>query len=127
MLILRLNNQLRSLSEHNMKVKLLRATMIAGTPTSVGTIVDVEQQTGQYLIAVEKAELAVEVCEAPIASTKPVVEPEPTDSDEVDFSEMTKSQIETYGRNIGIELDRRQNKTDLIAKLEEFISKQEES
>jgi len=101
--------------------------MIAGTPTSVGTIVDVEQQTGQYLIAVEKAELAVEVCEAPIASTKPVVEPEPTDSDEVDFSEMTKSQIETYGRNIGIELDRRQNKTDLIAKLEEFISKQEES
>ena len=50
-----------------------------------------------------------------------------TDSDEVDFSEMTKSQIETYGRKIGIELDRRQNKTDLIAKLEEFISKQEES
>ncbi len=127
MLILRLNNQLRSLSEHNMKVKLLRATMIAGTPTSVGTIVDVEQQTGQYLIAVEKAELAVEVCEAPIASTEPVVEPEPTDSDEVDFSEMTKSQIETYGRKIGIELDRRQNKTDLIAKLEEFISTQEES
>ena len=127
MLILRLNNQLRSLSEHNMKVKLLRATMIAGTPTSVGTIVDVEQQTGQYLIAVEKAELYVEVCEAPIPSTEPVVEPESSDSDEVDFSEMTKSQIETYGRKIGIELDRRQNKTDLIAKLEEFISKQEES
>jgi len=127
MLILRSNNQLRFLSEHNMKVKLLRATMIAGTPTSVGTIVDVKEQTGQYLIAVEKAELAVEVCEAPIASTEPVVEPESSDSDEVDFSEMTKSQIETYGRKIGIELDRRQNKTDLIAKLEEFISKQEES
>ena len=51
----------------------------------------------------------------------------PTDSDEVDFSQMTKSQIETYGRKLGIELDRRKNKTDLIAKLEEFISKQEES
>jgi len=127
MLILLSNSQLRSLSEHNMKVKLLRATMIAGTPTSVGTIVDVEEQTGQYLIAVEKAELAVEVCEAPIASTKPVVEPEPADSDEVDFSEMTKSQIETYGRKLGIELDRRQNKTALIAELEEFISTQEES
>jgi hypothetical protein len=127
MLTLLLSNQLRSLSEHNMKVKLLRATMIAGTPTSVGTIVDVEEQTGQYLIAVEKAELAVEVCEAPIASTKPVVEPEPADSDEVDFSEMTKSQIETYGRKLGIELDRRQNKTALIAELEEFISTQEES
>ena len=101
--------------------------MIAGTPTSVGTIVDVEEQTGQYLIAVEKAELAVEGCEAPIASTEPVVESEPTNSDEVDFSEMTKSQIETYGRKLGIELDRRQNKTALIAKLEEFISTQEES
>ena len=110
-----------------MKVKLLRATMIAGTPTSAGTIVDVDKQAGEYLVAVEKAELAAEACEAPIASTEPVVEPEPTNSDEVDFSQMTKSQIETYGRKLGIELDRRKNKTDLIAKLEEFISKQEES
>ena len=127
MLTLRSNNQLHLVSAHSMKVKLLRATMIAGTPTSVGTIVDVEEQTGQYLIAVEKAELAVEVCEAPIASTEPVIESEPTNSDEVDFSQMTKSQIETYGRKLGIELDRRQNKTALIAKLEEFISTQEES
>ena len=110
-----------------MKVKLLRATMIAGTPTSAGTIVDVKEQAGNYLIAVDKAELAVEACEAPIASKKSVVEPEPTDSDEVDFSQMTKSQIETYGRSLGIELDRRKNKTDLITKLEEFISTQEES
>ena len=110
-----------------MKVKLLRATMIAGTPTSAGTIVDVEEQTGNYLIAVEKAELAVEACEAPIASTKPVDESEPTDSDKVDFSQMTKAQLETYGRELGIELDRRQNKTALIAELEEFISTQEES
>ena len=101
--------------------------MIAGVPTNSGTIVDVKEQTGQYLIAVEKAELAVEVCEAPIASTEPVIESKLTDSEEVDFSQMTKSQIETYGRKLGIELDRRKNKTDLIAKLEEFISKQEES
>ena len=101
--------------------------MIAGTPTSAGTIVDVKEQTGQYLIAVEKAELAVEVCEAPIASTESVVEQEPTNSDEVDFSQMTKAQLEAYGRTLGIELDKRQNKTTLIAKLEEFISTQEES
>ena len=101
--------------------------MIAGTPTSAGTIVDVKEQAGNYLIAVDKAELAVEACEAPIASTEPVVEPEPTDSDEVDFSRMTKSQIETYGRELGIELDKRQTKTELISKLEEFISTQEES
>ena len=101
--------------------------MIAGTPTSAGTIVDVNEQAGQYLIAVEKAELFVEVCEAPIASKEPVVEPESTDSDEVDFSQMTKAQLEAYGRTLGLELDRRQNKTALIAKLEEFISTQEES
>ena len=127
MLILRSNSQPHLVSAHSMKVKLLRATMIAGTPTSAGTIVDVDKQAGEYLVAVEKAELVVEACEAPIASTEPVVEPEPTNSDEVDFSQMTKSQIETYGRSLGIELDRRKNKTDLIAKLEEFISTQEES
>ena len=110
-----------------MKVKLLRATMIAGTPTSAGSLVDLNEQSGEYLVAIGKAELAVEACEAPTASTEPVVEPESTDSDEVDFSQMTKSQIETYGRSLGIELDRRQNKTDLITKLEEFISTQEES
>ena len=96
--------------------------MIAGTPTSAGTIVDVKEQTGQYLIAVEKAELAVEVCEAPIASTEPVVEQEPTNSDEVDFSQMTKAQLEAYGRTLGIELDKRQNKTTLISELEKYIS-----
>ena len=96
--------------------------MIAGTPTSVGTIVDVTEQAGQYMIAVEKAELAVEVCEAPIASKEPVVEQEPTNSDEVDFSQMTKAQLEAYGRTLGIELDKRQNKTTLIAELEKYLS-----
>ena len=127
MLILRSNSQLHLVSAHSMKVKLLRATMIAGTPTSAGTIVDVKEQAGNYLIAIEKAELVVEACEAPIASTEPVDESEPTDSDKVDFSQMTKAQLESYGRELGIELDKRQTKTDLIAKLEEFISTQEES
>ena len=101
--------------------------MIAGTPTSAGTIVDVEEQAGNYLVAIEKAELVVEACEAPIASTEPVDESKPADSDEVDFSQMTKAQLETYGRELGIELDKRQTKTDLIVKLEEFILTQEES
>ena len=101
--------------------------MIAGVPTDSGSIVDIKEQNGEYLVAIGKAELAVEVCEAPIASTEPVVEPEPTDSDEVDFSQMTKAQLEAYGRTLGIELDKRQNKTTLIAELEKYISKQEES
>ena len=101
--------------------------MIAGVPTDSGSIVDIKEQSGEYLVAIGKAELVVETCEAPTASTEPEVEPKDADSDKVDFSQMTKSQIETYGRQLGIELDRRQNKTDLITKLEEFISTQEES
>ena len=105
-----------------MKVKLLRATLVAGVPTDSGSLVDVEQHTGEYLIAVGKAELVVETCEAPTPSTEPVVEPEDTSEDKRDFSQMTKSQLETYGRSIGLELDRRHNKADLIAELEQYIS-----
>ena len=101
--------------------------MIAGTPTSAGTIVDVNKQAGEYLISVEKAELVVETCEAPTPSTKPVVEQEPTNSDKVDFFQMTKAQLEVYGRTLGLELDKRHNKADLIVELEEAISIMEES
>ena len=101
--------------------------MIAGTPTSAGTIVDVDKQAGEYLISVEKAELVVETCEAPTPSTEPVVEQEPTSEDKVDFSQMTKAQLEVYGRTLGLELDKRHNKADLIVELEEAISIKEES
>ena len=127
MLTLLLNSPVRSASEHNMKVKLLRATMIAGVPTDSGSIVEVEQNSGEYLVAIGKAELAVEVCEAPIASTEPVIEQEPTSEDKVDFSQMTKAQLEVYGRTLGLELDKRHNKADLIVELEEAISIMEES
>lgn len=36
----------------------------------------------------------------------------------VDLKNMTKKQLETYGRSLGIELDRRHNKKKLIARLE---------
>ena len=39
-----------------------------------------------------------------------------------DFEKMTKAQLETYGRTIGLELDKRHNKAQLIAKLENFTS-----
>ena len=35
----------------------------------------------------------------------------------IDLEAMTKVQLEEYGRTIGIELDRRKKKTDLIAEL----------
>ena len=37
-----------------------------------------------------------------------------------DFESMTKSQLETYGRTIGLELDKRHTKADLIAELKNF-------
>ena len=36
----------------------------------------------------------------------------------IDLEAMTKVQLEEYGRTLGIELDRRKKKTDLIAELE---------
>ena len=35
---------------------------------------------------------------------------------------MTKAELETYGRSIGVELDKRHTKADLIAELEKFTS-----
>ena len=66
-----------------------------------------------------------------IHSTKtvePVIEPVKKEALEVqkettaDFEAMTKAQLETYGRTIGLELDKRHNKADLIAELKNFTS-----
>ena len=38
-----------------------------------------------------------------------------------DFSDMSKEELEDYGRTIGIELDRRHNKSKLIKELEDHI------
>ena len=106
-----------------MKVSLLRNTMIAGTPKSAGSIVDVEQHIGDMLIGIGKAEAVVEACEAPIA--EPVAEE--TVEEKTDFSSMTKAQLETYGRSIGLELDKRLNKSTLLTQIEEAIKKIEVS
>ena len=58
--------------------------------------------------------------------TKPVVEKKEAlvtqKETTADFEAMTKSQLETYGRTIGLELDKRHNKAELIAELEKFTS-----
>ena len=61
--------------------------------------------------------------------TPPVpVEPEPDvvkgDSDEgqVDLESLSKVELEEFGRELGIELDRRHSKTKLIKELEEKLS-----
>ena len=39
-----------------------------------------------------------------------------------DFESMTKKELEAFGRTIGLELDKRHTKADLIAQLEKFTS-----
>ena len=52
-----------------------------------------------------------------------VVEPDPVVEEKpLDFDKMSKSELEIYGRTIGIELDRRHSKTKLIKELEEKLS-----
>ena len=64
----------------------------------------------------------------PVVQPEPVVEPVKKEALEVqnetvaDFEAMTKAQLETYGRTIGLELDKRHTKADLIAELKNFTS-----
>ena len=51
-----------------------------------------------------------------------VITEEPTVEQTNDFESMTKKQLEDFGRTIGIELDRRQNKKVLIKELEEKLN-----
>ena len=59
------------------------------------------------------------------------VEPEPDvvecDSDEgqVDLESLSKIELEEFGRELGIELDRRHNKKTLVKELEDELKKQE--
>ena len=61
------------------------------------------------------ASVEPEVCPAP----EPVVETEVVN--QKDFTAMTKSELEEFGRTIGIELDKRHTKAELISELETFI------
>ena len=54
------------------------------------------------------------------ASVEPEVEEEKYESD-VSFQDMSKDELEDYGRTVGIELDRRHNKKKLIQELEDHL------
>ena len=68
------------------------------------------------------------ITEIPKPST-PVVEEAPRPEEEIadaisegkDFSDMSKEELEEYGRTVGIELDRRHSKSKLIKDLEDHI------
>ena len=51
-----------------------------------------------------------------------VITEEPVIEQTNDFESMTKKQLEEFGRTIGLELDRRQNKKVLIEELEKKLN-----
>jgi len=61
---------------------------------------------------------------APEPVVEPVVEEVSTEKDVVvfDFDNMSKRQLEDYGRKHGIELDRRHSKTRLLEELKDHLS-----
>ena len=84
-----------------------------------GSIDHVLQPDGTYKWEVvepkTEAQKVAEVSPAP----KPAVEAEVVN--QKDFTAMTKAELEEFGRTIGIELDKRHTKAELISELETFI------
>ncbi len=83
----------------------------------------VEQPDGSFKW--QMAEIPAVKSTLPV-ETKPVVEKkealEVQKETSADFEAMTKAQLETYGRTIGLELDKRHNKAELIAEIQKFTS-----
>ena len=68
----------------------------------------------------------VEVTESPIVDEDTtnydeVIEEEVYESD-VSFQDMSKKELEEYGRTVGIELDRRHSHRRLVQELEEYLT-----
>ena len=62
-----------------------------------------------------------EVVEEPTAEAEEEVELIPYESD-LSLHDMTKKELEEYGRTVGIELDRRHSKDSLVQELEEYLN-----
>tara|TARA_B100001939_G_scaffold130427_1_gene113192 strand:+ start:556 stop:855 length:300 start_codon:yes stop_codon:yes gene_type:complete len=62
-----------------------------------------------------------EVVEEPTAEVEEEVELIPYESD-LSLHDMTKKELEEYGRTVGIELDRRHSKDSLVQELEDYLA-----
>ena len=61
---------------------------------------------------------------APVVDTAPASDEEPVNPEPLNLWNLSKDELEDYGRTIGIELDRRHNKSKLIKQLENYIDGQ---
>ena len=73
-------------------------------------------QTGEVHCAYENVTTTTSVSDTAPASVEDPVNPKP-----LEFETMSKLELESFGRTIGIELDRRHSKNKLIKQLKEHI------
>lgn len=93
----------------------------AGVPKSVGHDFGVLcLQQGAKEVEEGAVETAPVIEEAPVEETP--VEETATEEPAVSFEDMTKVQLEEYGRTLGIELDRRKTKAALIEELKAALN-----
>ncbi len=70
-------------------------------------------------------EVAKTVVETPVVDTAPASVEEPVNPEPLNLWDLSKDELEDYGRTIGIELDRRHSKSKLIKQLENYIDGQQ--
>lgn len=59
---------------------------------------------------------------APTPAPAPVVEETPVEKTaDVSLESMSKKELESYGRTVGVELDRRHSKKDLVKEIKENL------
>jgi len=80
------------------------------------------------LIGAKKTPVSKPVATPVVEEAPPVVQEPPSresfkveEKDEINFSQMSKKQLESYGRTVGIELDRRLSKSKLLKQLQEHM------
>ena len=73
------------------------------------------------LLATNEVHSAYEDVTTSVEDTAPASVEDPVNPEPLDFQTMSKLDLETFGRTIGIELDRRYSKTKLIKQLKQHI------
>ena len=73
------------------------------------------------LLMTNEVHSAYEDVTTSVEDTVPASVEDPVNPEPLDFNSMSKLELETFGRTIGIELDRRHNKSKLIKQLQDHI------
>tara|TARA_Y100001972_G_scaffold118049_1_gene157723 strand:+ start:302 stop:541 length:240 start_codon:yes stop_codon:yes gene_type:complete len=71
-----------------------------------------------------KGSVSTNSVEETVVDTAPASVEDPVNPEPLNLWNLSKEELEDYGRTIGIELDRRHNKSKLIKQLENYIDGQ---